>query len=167
MRIVAAQTFSIFRGLMFYFCARKLLVDLLMALGAQLFARLHQHLHIRRAVRIVAGGTFTVFRRLMFYLRRRKLLLKLFVAGETNISLGRLHLDREARLVAGGAISLLVRWMRRENRFNWRRCIGRDELAGVQWTPILIIDDRRGIRRPRGAHSIEEKRKRLRSLFSD
>jgi len=87
MGAVARSAFAVFDGLVFDLGLGKLLLNVLMTLGAQLPVRFDQQLLVVRLVGIVAREALTVFRRLMFDLGFGELRLHILVAFETQFAI--------------------------------------------------------------------------------
>ncbi len=108
--IMAGGTLTILHWLMFNLCTRHLLLDVLVALGAQRSHFLAQHTFYLRTMRIVAARTFAVLNGLMLYLG----FTKSVVAGPTQIRLRfQQHLGqrRSVCIVAARALTVFRRRM--------------------------------------------------------
>jgi hypothetical protein len=106
---VAGDTLAIFRRLMFDLGFGKLLLNVVMAFGAQFAARLDQQLFVVRLVGIVARDTLAIFRRLMFDLGFGELLLNVVMALGAQLPVGfdeQLLICRLVGIVAGSAFAV-------------------------------------------------------------
>src|SRR5208282_1412791 len=106
---VAGSTIPAFHGLMLELGLRDLLLQVVMAIEAQLRAGLGQQLLVVGLVWVMAGGTFPILHRLMLHLGLGDLLLEVVVAIGAQLPVGlvqQLFVVGLVRVVAGGAVAV-------------------------------------------------------------
>ena len=139
---MAIQALAIFRGLMLRFGGLR---ERIMAVRAESFAHLLQHLGIGVAMRVVARSAFAVLGGLVFAFC---LFEEIIMATETNLLLTPFHLHRKSRFMTLVALLVFVRRVCGEMLFGKGGNGALHRLSFVQRTPILIVNDSRRIGLP-------------------